>query len=35
MPKGTALWVSIAALVVAVIAILVATKVVTLPWVWG
>ncbi len=32
MPKNTALWVALIALVVAVVAVLASTNVITLPW---
>lgn len=35
MPKNTTMWVAVIALVIAVIAILAVSKVITLPWSWG
>lgn len=35
MPKNTAMWISVVALVLAVVAILAVAKVITLPWSWG
>jgi len=34
MPKGTALWITIGLVVVAIIAILLVTNVISLPWHW-
>jgi len=35
MPKGTALWVAIIAVVVVVVLVLMATNVISFPWAWG
>lgn len=35
MPKNTTMWVAVIAIVIAVIALLVSAKVITLPWYWG
>ncbi len=35
MPKGTALWVAIIVGLVVVVAALVMTNVISLPWAWG
>ncbi len=34
MPKNTALWVALVALVLAVVAVLAAANIITLPWAW-
>jgi hypothetical protein len=34
MPKGTAMWLVLAAIIVIVVGVLVVTDVVTLPWHW-
>ena len=35
MPKNTTMWVAVAAIVIAILALLVSTEVITLPWSWN
>ncbi len=35
MPKNSTMWIAVIALVIAVVAILLATNVISFPWGWG